>query len=146
MKRDDNNTALTNEMKRELGKTIKEVRTLKDSGGISQRKLAAAVKIPPSNMKYIEDGVNAPSPRVYEAIIHYLKPEGEQRESLDRLYSAVREAPPPDVCRIICGNEGMNEALRILQGMRLEQTQIDKLKELLSSFCTDGEKNVSANA
>lgn len=141
----DNDTPLATRLKRELGKTIKEVRTLKDSGGISQRKLAEAVKIPPSNMKYIEDGVNAPSPRVYEAIIRYLNPEETQLENLDRLYSAVRETPPPDVCRIVCGNAGMNDALRIIEGRSLEQSQMDKLKELLTSFCGDAEDTASAN-
>lgn len=122
------------DVKRELGQKIREIRTLKDSGGISQRKLANAVQIPPSNMKYIEDGVNAPSPRVYEAIVTYLKPEAEQLECLDRLYSRVRETPPPDVCRIICGNQGMYDALRVLQDKQLCETQMALLKELLNSF------------
>lgn len=122
------------DVKRELGQKIREIRTLKDSGGISQRKLANAVQIPPSNMKYIEDGVNAPSPRVYEAIVQYLKPEAEQLECLDRLYSRVRETPPPDVCRIICGNQGMYDALRVLQDKQLCETQMALLKELLNSF------------
>ena len=124
-------------VKRELGQKIREIRTLKESGGISQRKLANAVQIPPSNMKYIEDGVNAPSPRVYEAIVQYLKPETAQLEHLDRLYSAVRETPPPDVCRIVCGSEGMYDALRVLQDKPLGQAQIAKLKEFLHSFGHD---------
>ena len=125
--------------KQELGQKIREIRTLKDSGGISQRKLANAVQIPPSNMKYIEDGVNAPSPRVYEAIVQYLKPEAAQLESLDRLYSAVRETPPPDVCRIVCDNEGMYDALRILRDRQLGEAQMSRLKELLYAFSNEGE-------
>ena len=132
-------TTVERDMKRELGQKIREIRTLKDSGGISQRKLASAVQIPPSNMKYIEDGVNAPSPRVYEAIVQYLRPEAAQLEHLDRLYSSVRETPPPDVCRIVCGNEGMYDALRVLQDKRLEQSQIARLKELLHSFSCEDE-------
>jgi len=119
--------------------THNEIRTLKDSGGISQRKLASAVQIPPSNMKYIEDGVNAPSPRVYEAIVQYLKPEAAQLEHLDRLYSDVRETPPPDVCRIVCGSVGMYDALRVLQDKQLGQSQIARLKELLYSFSGEDE-------
>ena len=45
--------------KTKLGKSIKKLREQK---GYSQRELARAVDLPPSNMKYIEDGVNAPSP------------------------------------------------------------------------------------
>ena len=138
MKHEDIKTMQVKEMKQELGRAIREVRTLKDVGGISQRKLAEAVRVPPSNMKYIEDGVNAPSPHVYDEIIRFLKPNNEQRERLDRLYSAIRETPPPDVCKIICENEGMNDVLRTLHAKRLDESQLSLLKDLLLSFWTEG--------
>lgn len=140
MKKNETKILQVKELKKELGWAIKEVRTLKNAGGISQRKLAEAVKVPPSNMKYIEDGVNAPSPRVYDEIIRYLNPDDEQREKLDRLYSAVRETPPPDVCKIICDNDGMNDVLRILQEKKLSRAQLDSIKDLLLSFRTDASK------
>ena len=50
--------------KKELGRLIADCR-----GTMSQRNLASLVGLPPSNMKYIEDGVNAPSPEIYAKII-----------------------------------------------------------------------------
>ena len=97
-------------------------------------------------MKYIEDGVNAPSPRVYDAIIHCLNPNDAQRNDLDRLYSAIRETPPPDVCRIICANEGMNEALRVLREEQLDAEQLALLKKLLSSFCENTDETASVHS
>lgn len=49
------------ELKIELGQIIKFNREAK---GSSQRKLAKAIGLPNSNLKYIEDGINAPSPEV----------------------------------------------------------------------------------
>ena len=51
------------ELKEELGKIIKSNR---ESKGDSQRGLAKAIDLPNSNLKYIEDGINAPSPEVYK--------------------------------------------------------------------------------
>lgn len=45
----------------EKAKTKLGLEITKSRGELSQRKLAQAVGLPPSNMKYIEDGVNAPS-------------------------------------------------------------------------------------
>ena len=137
MRRADDEAVRMQTLKRELGQIIKNIRKQKGEGGISQRKLAEAVMIPPSNMKYIEDGVNAPSPRVYEEIIRYLVPDSTRRGELDRLYSAVRETPPPDVCRIICDNEGMNDVLREISELRLSQPQLDLLRDLIVSFRND---------
>ena len=44
-----------------LGQLIRDCR-----GTLSQSKLAKKVGLPRSNMKYIEDGVNAPTAEVYE--------------------------------------------------------------------------------
>ena len=54
--------------KKELGKLISKSR----ENIMSQRKLARGINIPPSNMKYIEDGVNAPTADVYEKILEIL--------------------------------------------------------------------------
>jgi hypothetical protein len=45
----------------EKAKSKLGIEIAKSRGKLSQRKLAQAVGLPPSNMKYIEDGVNAPS-------------------------------------------------------------------------------------
>ena len=69
--------------KQKLGKTIKKLRENKE---FSLRELARAVDLSPSNMKYIEDGVNAPSPDKYLAIIRYLSPDSKKRDELDKLF------------------------------------------------------------
>lgn len=52
----------------------------------SQRGLAKAIDLPNSNLKYIEDGINAPSPEVYKNIILLLKPNDEDWGRMDYLY------------------------------------------------------------
>lgn len=125
------------EAKMALGSMIKDIRSLDGTGGMSQRKLAEAVGLSPSNMKYIEDGVNAPSPDVYEAIVDCLKPDVVRRNELDRIYSQVRGTPPPDVCRIVCRNSGLSDVLRIIEEKTLSDCQLDALKELLKSFSAE---------
>lgn len=51
------------ELKEELGQLIKFNRKAK---GESQRGLAKAIDLPNSNLKYIEDGINAPSFEIYK--------------------------------------------------------------------------------
>ena len=51
------------ELKEELGKKIKSIR---EAIGISQRELARRIDLPNSNLKYIEDGINAPSFEIYK--------------------------------------------------------------------------------
>ena len=117
-----------------LGQAIKAIRTDDERGYVSLRKMEDAVGIPASNIKYIEDGVNAPSPEAYEAIIKELNPTDEERNELDRLYSLIRGTPPPDVCKIICANEGLNNALRVLDNQTLTKEQIAEVTALLTSF------------
>ena len=83
----------------ELGLLIHDCR-----GTLSQSQLAKRVGLPRSNMKYIEDGVNAPTAEVYEKLIKELKPDLHTRQRMDRLYMAIRKVPPPDVCRTITQN------------------------------------------
>ena len=134
MKKTAAETAFEKEQKILLGQAIKAIRTDDERGYISLRKLENLVKIPASNLKYIEDGVNAPSPEAYDAIITHLKPTDTQRRELDRLYSSIRKIPPPDVARIVCNNAGLNDALRIIANQQLTDAQLSQLTVLLTSF------------
>ena len=128
--------------KTKLGKSIKKLREQK---GYSQRELARLVDLHPSNMKYIEDGVNAPSPEKYLSILQSLLPNNKDRDKLDSLYSIVRGTPPPDVCNIICENKGLNDVIRIIDGQTLSINQIEQLKLLVKSFRTDIDKGEKDN-
>ena len=134
MKRSEKENERVKECRCILGSLIKNIRTLDGLGSISLRKLAEAAEIPPSNMKYIEDGVNAPSPEVYLKIIQYLHPTNEQLAELDHAYSLVRGTPPPDVCSIMGKNEKMNDVIRLIDNDGLNDEQIEKVKALFISF------------
>ena len=134
MKKTAEESAFLKEQKLLLGQAIKAIRTDDERGYVSLRKMEDAVGIPASNIKYIEDGVNAPSPEVYEAIVRELNPTDEECKELDRLYSLIRGTPPPDVCKIICANEGLNNALRVLDNQTLTMEQIAEVTALLTSF------------
>lgn len=97
------------ELKEELGQLIKFNRKAK---GESQRGLTKAIDLPNSNLKYIEDGINAPSPEVYKNIILLLKPNDEDRGRMDYLYSQIRGTPPPDICEFIIENDEVFESIR----------------------------------
>ncbi len=64
----------------QLGKMIQRLR---DKRGFSLRKSARQVDIPPSNLKYIEDGVNAPTSDKYLSIVKALLPEQNERQKPD---------------------------------------------------------------
>ena len=115
--------------KQELGSLIKECR-----GKRSLRNVANAVGIPPSNLKYIEDGVNAPSPEVYAKLVDELCPSESIRKKMDRSYMTIRNAPPPDVCGVVSANEDLTDSLRILVGHTLTPGQFQELNSLLRSF------------
>ena len=134
MKKNAEETAFIKQQKLLLGQAIKAIRTDDERGYVSLRKLEDAVGIPASNVKYIEDGVNAPSPEAYAAIVKELNPTDTERKELDRLYSLIRGTPPPDVCKIICANEGLNNALRVLDNQTLTKEQIAEVTALLTSF------------
>ena len=130
--------------KQQLGKKIKSLRESQKET-ISLRKLAGLVNLPPSNMKYIEDGVNAPTAEVYDAIIRNLRPKDKLHDEMDRLYTLIRETPPPDVCNIILRQKGMNDTLRIIEGQELSVQQIEDLQKLLTSFITEPARGESQN-
>lgn len=116
----------------------------KSRGKLSQRKLAQAVGLPPSNMKYIEDGVNAPSHDVYAKIIEELKPPPRQRAVMDRLYATIRKTPPPDVCETINNNQELFDAFRLINSQKLSKEQITRAKELFNTFaCENKGENVN---
>lgn len=134
MKKNAEESAFLKKQKLLLGQAIKAIRTDDERGYVSLRKMEDAVGIPASNIKYIEDGVNAPSPEVYEAIIRELNPTDAERKELDRLYSLIRGTPPPDVCKIICANAELNNSLRVLENQTLTKEQIAEVTALLTSF------------
>ena len=145
MKKNAAETAFLKEQKLLLGQAIKAIRTDDERGYMSLRKLEDATGIPASNIKYIEDGVNAPSPEVYEAIVRELNPTDGERKELDRLYSLIRGTPPPDVCKIICANQGLNNSLRVLENQTLTDEQIAEVTALLTSFKIHTKEGAASN-
>ena len=115
--------------KKKLGRKICDLR-----GKMSQRELAKQIGLPNSNLKYIEDGVNAPTHEVYESIIKTLSPSPEKRKEMDELFSSIRKTPPPDVCNIIIETEGMNDVIRLIDGISLDKKQLGQVKTLFMSF------------
>lgn len=113
----------------ELGLLIRDCR-----GTLSQSQLAKRVGLPRSNMKYIEDGVNAPTAEVYEKLIKELKPDLQTRRRMDHLYMAIRKVPPPDICRTITQNKGLVDAIRKLEDCNLTPNQIESVAALFASF------------
>lgn len=113
----------------ELGLLIRDCR-----GTLSQSQLAKRVSLPRSNMKYIEDGVNAPTAEVYDKLIKELKPDLQTRRRMDRLYMAIRKVPPPDICRTITQNKDLVDAMRKLDGCNLTPDQIKSVTTLFASF------------
>lgn len=134
MKKTAEESAFLKNQKLLLGQAIKAIRTNDERGYVSLRKMEDAVGIPASNIKYIEDGVNAPSPEAYEAIVKELNPTDTERKELDRLYSLIRGTPPPDVCKIICANAELNNSLRVLEDQILTKEQIAEVTALLTTF------------
>ena len=114
--------------KQNLGSLIMRCR-----GTLSQSQLAKRVGLPRSNLKYIEDGVNAPTAEVYDKLIKELKPDLQTRRRMDRLYMAIRKVPPPDVCRTITQNKDL-DAMRKLEGCNLTPNQIESVAALFASF------------
>lgn len=126
------------ELKEELGKIIKSNREAK---GDSQRGLAKAIDLPNSNLKYIEDGINAPSPEVYKNIIQLLKPGDKDRRRMDYLYSQIRGIPPPDICEFMLANNEIFCSIR-KNKCRLTITQTEKLNALLEDFAKENIDNM----
>ena len=103
-------------------------------GKRSLREIARAIAIPASNLSYIEKGINAPSPEVYEKIILELSPSNTKRQEMDVLYSCIRDLPPPDVCEILVANNGFNNSLRLLGNKRISNDMLMKINKLFASL------------
>lgn len=121
------------QLKVELGKLIKSNREAKD---YSQRGLAKVIDLPNSNLKYIEDGINAPSSEVYKNIILQLNPNDKDRDKMDYLYSQIKGTPPPDICEFMIENDEVFNAIR-KNKCKLTRTQTGKLSKLLESFAEE---------
>ena len=121
------------QLKVELGKLIKSNRKTK---GDSQRGFAKLIDLPNSNLKYIEDGINAPSPEVYKKIILRLNPNDKDRGRMDYLYSLIRGTPPPDICEFMIENNEVFNAIR-KNKYKLTRTQTSQLNKLLESFAEE---------
>lgn len=117
------------QLKKQLGKMIRDCRDTR-----SMRNVAGIIGLPPSNLKYIEDGVNAPSAEVYEKLINALNPAPSVRNEMDILYMTIRNTPPPDVCSIVIDNQELNNSLRILKDCSLTPQQLKQVNELFQSF------------
>ena len=125
------------ELKEELGQLIKFNRKAK---GESQRGLARAIDVPNSNIKYIEDGVNAPSFEIYKKIMIELNPNSKDREKMDYLYSRIRGTPQPDICEFMLANNEIFDSIR-KNKCRLTRTQTEKLNTLLEAFAKENIDN-----
>lgn len=127
--------------KMELGELLKSCR-----GEISLRKVADEIGLPPSNLKYIEDGVNAPTGEVFRKLILVLNPDTKTRSKMDKLYMAIREAPPPDVCDVFIKNQALVSALRPLGGLKLNTAQIQEMQKCILSMAEENRKGETQNA
>ena len=124
--------------KKELGLLISKCR----GKTMSQRQLAAAIGLSPSNMKYIEDGVNCPTAAVYSRLIIILNPSNEQRAKLDKAYMIIRNAPPPDVSDRVIKDQNLIKLIRALGDTVITDTQINQIIELLG-LCSSGSEEKS---
>lgn len=112
---------------------------------LSQSKLANAVGLPRSNMKYIEDGFNAPSPHIYMKLIETLKPTLSERKKMDGYYTTIRKSPPPDICEIINSNQELFDVIRLIKTNELTKEQIEQTQELFKTFVIAKEKGELEN-
>lgn len=118
-----------NTQKQQLGAMLALCR-----GKRSLREIARAIGISASNLSYIERGINAPSPEVYDKIISELTPSEKERQEMDILYSHIRGLPPPDVCEILVTNNGLSNALRLLGDRRISNDMLLQINKLFASL------------
>ena len=127
--------------KKKLGALITKCR----GSCMSLRQLAAAVDIPPSNMKYIEDGINCPTAEVYSKLVSVLKPTPKKRAELDQAYMIVRNTPPPDVCDRVKKDPYLMNVIRALDDALLTEAQAQQMMKLLDSFTSEKTKGEQSN-
>ena len=145
MKKSLEETAQIKVAKIELGKLIKNLHDPPEGKIMSLRQVSQKVGIKAPNLMHIENGVNAPSPDVYAAIIDLFKPKTDYQKKMDEQFSVIRGTPPPDVCKIICANEGLNNSLRVLANQTLTEEQIAEVTALLTSFKEYSTEGASTN-
>ncbi len=116
----------------DLGKKIKACR-----GERSLRKIAEPSEISASQLLSIENGVLAPTAEIYPKLIKALHPSNRQNKEMDKLYMAIRKAPPPDVCEFIIEHQELVSALRSVKNTRLTKKQLNKIITLLASFAQE---------
>lgn len=127
--------------KKKLGELLAKCR-----GEISLRKVADQIGLSPSNLKYIEDGVNAPTGEVFGKLIFVLNPDAKTRSKMDKLYMAIREVPPPDVCNVIIHNQALVSVLRPLDGITLNPAQIQELQKQILCMAEENRKGENDHA
>ncbi len=125
------NFGVESDAKQSLGYMISRLRQSKN---MSLRQFAKAINIPPSNVTYIEKGVNAPSPEIYSKIVGALSPNVQERQEMDMYYCKIRKIPPPDVCEILLKTPELREKLRILGDLNLSSNQLESIGTLFSTF------------
>lgn len=127
--------------KKKLGSMIVKCR----GSNMSQRQLAAAVGLSPSNMKYIEDGINCPTADVYSRIITTLNPSKKKRTELDQAYMIIRNTPPPDVCDRVKKDPHLMNIIRAMDDALLTESQAQQIMALLGSFASENIKGDTDN-
>lgn len=125
------NFSIQSEEKGALGKLISKLRSEKN---LSLRKFADAVGLSPSNMTYIEKGINIPTAEVYEKIIKELKPKTEDKIEMDKLFCKVRKIPTPEVCQVILNNYELGERIKAIGDTILTTEQLTLVEEIFKSF------------
>lgn len=104
-----------------------------NKGGDSQCGLAKFIDLLNSNLKYIGDGINAPSLEVYKKIILRLNPNDNDKGRMYYLYSLIRGILPPYICEFMIENDEVFNAIR-KNKYKLTRTQSGQLNKLLKSF------------
>lgn len=127
--------------KKKLGSLIVKCR----GTNMSQRQLAAAVGLSPSNMKYIEDGINCPTADVYSRLISILKPSKKKHTELDQAYMIIRNTPPPDVCNRVKNDPNLMNVIRAMDNALLTESQAQQIMALLGSFVSENSKREQSN-
>ena len=127
--------------KKKLGSLIVKCR----GTNMSQRQLAAAVGLSPSNMKYIEDGINCPTADVYSRLISVLKPSKKRRTELDQAYMTIRNTPPPDVCDRVKKDPQLMNVIRAMDDALLTESQAQQIMALLGLFASENTKGEQSN-
>ena len=125
------NFSAQSEEKITFGKLISDLRIKK---GLSLRKFANAVGLPPSNMTYMEKGVSIPTAEIYTKMLNVLNPKPEDKVRMDKLFCQVRKIPTPDVCQVILNNYELGEKITKIGNAILTTEQLKLVEELFESF------------